>query len=92
MLGRSLQIERAARQVFLGVDGSEGGSGVLVGDDFVGFVDHGEDEPFYSFLVGLDEGGHAAWMRGHLRYRLMAVRWWSFCAAWQVWSMRCWRR
>ena len=60
MLRLVLEVESAAGKVLLGLVGAEGGRGVTVGRYFEGLVDHVQYESLHPFLVGLDEGGHAA--------------------------------
>ena len=60
MLRLVLEVEGAAGEVLLRLVGAEGRRGVTVGRYFDGLVDHGEHESLHPFLVGLDEGGHAA--------------------------------
>ena len=60
MLRLVLEVESTAGKVLLGLVGAEGGRGVTVGRYFEGLVDHVQHESLHPFLVGLDEGGHAA--------------------------------
>ena len=60
MLRLVLEVESTAGKVLLGLVGAEGGRGVTVGRYFKGLVDHVQHESLHPFLVGLDEGGHAA--------------------------------